>query len=297
MLDTKDIHSGGTPVVDILLESIFEHSSARQIYGYIKEKLTAQGYRVTLVDRLRLGEGMEKTYHLLISHGVVSAEQRARIPLAFGGRMEDRATLLQLAQTRSDLSMMEWALCSSEAELRQLFGAWETDLIILKRSGTAKATGVTLVTPSDLDLVAWKPTQDIFCKEVDPKDGRIFKLEAFNGEITIGWMAEMKPIRNLLAGMDRTAWKAGLGERRLFEFGEDLKASVARFSRYLTSQGYGYVSFDFMMDPAGQFRLIEFNTEFVATWWTANFRFVQERYAVGIGKLLPEVSPTVARSS
>jgi hypothetical protein len=169
-----------------------------------------------------------------------------------------------------------------------LFERWNAERLLLKRSGTRKGAGVTVFDRAGVDSLEWQPPLDVFCPELDPDTGTVYKPEMFNGRLVIAWQWRYPPLREGFSGHLRAGDRPRAG-RRLFRFPPDLDERIRGLSQALTEGGFGYCSLDLMRTQGGELVVIELNDAQVATWWTARFPRTKWRYAAAVGTLVSKL--------
>ena len=145
------------------------------------------------------------------------------------------------------------------------------DLVVFSRGGVLR--------------LRWSRDVDVFCAEVNPDDGDVYKAELLNGRVLIAWKSASPPLRELFRrGMLRGV-RGAYGDRSPCEFPPGVKVKLEVLSRVLTDNGLGHVSVDFMRRSDGELVAIELNPRGVATWWTRQFAHYRERYAEALYEL------------
>ena len=156
--------------------------------------------------------------------------------------------------------------------------------------GTCGGKGVVAFDPAWLDQLEWDPQNDVFCPEVNPDDGDLYKGVAFNGSLLVSWVNRRVPLRVGFSGLC-TDIKAAYSRPKRRRLPHSVVSLVKRVSRDLTAQGHGVCSFDFMRNPDGDLTCIEMNSGLVATWWMAKFITVRWRYARALHDLVRSTVP------
>jgi hypothetical protein len=199
--------------------------------------------------------------------------------------MPSRPETLEWLQ-RAGLPTMRWSLADDHAAVDALFERWRTDAILLKRSDTFGGESVSLFTGERTPEIEWDRNTDLFCPEVNPDDGDIYKLELFGSTVLLGWMSGVAPARSRMEdGIVRGLYGA-YGVRELFVWPENIVEAGRRFGEFALGRGYGHVSLDFMRNPEGRFEAIEVNLGNVALWWTTQFPSFRRRYARAVHRML-----------
>lgn len=184
------------------------------------------------------------------------------------------------------LPAMRWSLAQDLEALNHLFDVWKTDAILLKRSDTYGGTSVTLFSPHHAADLQWDPARDLFCPEVSPDDGNIYKIEMFGPDLLLGWMSRVPSARQKMENGKLTGIFGAYGRRELFDWDEALLKPARQFGALALDRGYGHFSLDLMRNPRGNFEVIEVNLGNVAIWWTCGFHLFRQRYAQAIHKML-----------
>jgi len=169
--------------------------------------------------------------------------------------------------------------------VRALFGAWRTDRVLLKPSFTYGGKGVRVFTRSAVWRLRWKPELDVFCPEINPDDGDVYKAELLNGRVLISWKSAAPPVRLFFQHGIHRGLRGAYGERSLWEPPANLTAKLEALSQRLTSDGLSHVSLDLMRRANGELVAIELNTSGVATWWTRQFSGFRDRYTDALYEL------------
>ena len=267
--------------VKILLHNSTLHSDSVNFYHEVNQLLQTGPHETELFHH-QITAPLE-TFDILISNDVIPSRVRSTLP-SYGGKSLTRPDSMKLVD-REGLPTMAWSLAADQEDLLRLFKQWNAQRILLKKSHTYGGDGVIVFGPEYLSQVSWDPREDLFCREVNPRSGDVYKAELFHGEIIISWMSEAPPLREITREGLSHGVKAAYGERRLFEFPLEFQKILRSVSLELTRKGFGYVSIDFMRAPDGSFQAIEINLSMIATWWTGQFDFVKKRYANAIRKL------------
>jgi len=240
-------------------------------------------------------------YAALIANAEFPFELRNRLD-CFGKtstNMPSRPETLEWL-SEAGLPVMRWSLARNHHELDQLFDVWQTDAILVKRSDTHGGTSVSLFTQERAEQIQWDPSRDLFCPEVNPDDGDIYKLEMFGRNVLLGWLSRVPPARTLINGGRLDGIFGAYGRRELFNWPESVLLPARKFGDFALDQGFGHISLDLMCNPQGGFEVIEVNLGNVAIWWTTQFRSFRRRYARAVHQLLIErhgASPNAASVS
>jgi hypothetical protein len=187
------------------------------------------------------------------------------------------------------LPVMRWSLASDLRELEGLFDRWQTNAVLLKPSGTMGGTSVSLFIRDCASEIEWNPRMDLFCPEVNPDDGDVYKLEMFGSTVLLGWMSRVPPARSRMSGGFARGLVGAYGVRELFDDWPEAIVKAARtFGEFALDRGYGHISLDLMRNRDGQFEAIEVNLGNVALWWTTQFRSFRRQYARAVHGVLIE---------
>lgn len=270
--------------MNVILENYLDHVSAHGLYDHLRAELVRHGHEITLRSSTYMSEDALRDHDILISNRTVPSHVR-RLLRCYGGNGWTRPESLSFLRDQG-VETMSWSLAADRQEVLDLFDQWDVERILLKRSGTLKMMGLVTFARAGVDRLEWDPGKDVFCKEVNPDDGDLFKMELFNGQRIISWMARQVPIRTIFDGTYMESIPVTKPDRILFDFPPELEATLKDAGRAATREGVGYTSVDLMRAPDGRLQAIEMNVELVATWWTAQFPFVKERYAAALLDLL-----------
>jgi hypothetical protein len=268
---------GDEAVPRLVLINGLRRETSEDLYEDVAARLRARGVHVALVQGLdgpppRVAEG-----DLVVSNIALPDELRAA-GRVIAGRAMLRPTSLRLLE-EAGVPTMTWALASTRREVRRLFDAWSVERLLLKPSFSHAGKGVRVFSRGAVWRIRWRPERDVFCREVNPADGDVYKAELFAGRLMISWMSAAPAIATFFRRGVRQGLRGAYGERRLCELPADLVERLCGFSRSLAARGLGYVSVDLMRQGDGSFVAIELNPRDVATWWTRQFPEFRERYA------------------
>jgi len=267
----------------VLLESCFDHPSARRLYGAVALGLRLRGVEVDVV-RCRRDEALAG-YDFLVSHDLVDERTRG-LPRrgCWGGLALSRPEGLEFLAAHG-IAVMPWTRALDRAQVLELFDRWGAERLFLKRSGTRKGKGVWMFDRGHIAQVEWDPTADVFCPELDRGDGTVYKAEMFNGRILLEWRCLRRAPAEEFGGFaSASGWLSAPRER--FRLPADLRDALRRLSAALTARGVGYTSIDLMRRPDGALVAIEVNTAQVATWWSARYPQTLWRYAAAVAALV-----------
>jgi len=183
---------------------------------------------------------------------------------------------------------MRWSLASDHREVDGLFERWRTDAVLLKRTGFSGGKGVSFFTRDRASGFEWDTRKDLFCPEVNPNDGDVYKLEMFGPTVLLGWKSRVPPARSRMSGGVAQGLFGAYGIRELFDWPEASLKAARVFGEFTLDRGYGHTSLDFMRRPDGQFEAIEVNLGNVAVWWTTQFLSFRQHYAQAVHRMLVE---------
>ena len=238
-------------------------------------------------------------YAALFATGEFPHDLRDRLP-CYGKsqtNMPSRPETLEWLR-QAGLPTMRWSLAKDHHELGRLFDVWQTDAVLVKRSDTFGGSSVQLFTRQHVPEIQWNPRRDLFCPEVNPEDGDVYKLEMFGPTFLLGWMSHVPAARARMNAGKVDGLFGAYGRRDSFEWPESILEPARRFGDFARDLGYGHMSLDFMRNPRGELEAIEVNLGNVALWWTTQFPSFRRRYADAIHQLLVErhdASPDLAK--
>jgi hypothetical protein len=196
------------------------------------------------------------------------------------------------------MPVMRWSLASDYQALDDLFETWQTDAILIKRSGSWGGTSVTMFSRERAREIEWDPQTDLFCPEVNTDDGDVYKLEMFGPDLLLGWVSRAPSARARMSEGKLVGIYGAYGHRELYEWTEQILQPATEFGKVICARGFGHISLDLMRNPSGQFEVIEVNLGNAAIWWTSQFEIFRERYARAIYRLLVDQhgAPTTVAS-
>lgn len=254
------------------------------LYRDIAGRVRVRGINVDLLNAISHADVMSAGYDLVFGNMDVAVEASAALKV-YAGRGMTRPESLRLLE-RAGIPTMKWSLARTRREVWALWGDWDAERLLLKPSFTRGGTGVSVFTREATRRVRWNGEIDVFCAEVNPEDGDVYKAELFNGRILIAWKSAAPPIRDTFRRGLCTGLRGAYGDRSLCELPAGLAAKLEDLSRHLTNDGLGHVSVDLMRRPDGQLVAIELNPRGVATWWTRQFEHFRARYADALCELV-----------
>lgn len=270
--------------MNVLLENFLDHVTAHEIFDHLRTELIRGGHQAALGSSAYMSEAALAAYDVLVSNKTVTPAIRS-VLRSYGGKRWTRPETLAFLR-KYGVETMTWSLARDRREVLDLFERWDVERMLLKRSHTMKAMGVVTFAPHSVNRLEWNPEEDVFCKEVNPDDGDLYKAELFNGELIIAWSSHQRPIRAYFEGDYEEGSRKSPPNRRLIDLPPELLRPLSAMSRAATGEGIGYVTVDMMRAPDGRLQAIEMNLDQAATWWTGQFPFVKERYAAALQNLL-----------
>jgi len=250
------------------------------LYDAIAYEVRARGVDAVVVHGRGAAESAVHGCDLVFSNCVLPLAAAGGTRIYAGAALPRPASLRLLEE--AGVPTMQWALAASRREVRALFERWRVEHVLLKPSFTFGGRQVRVVRRHALWRLRWHREVDIFCREVNPEDGDVYKAELLAGRVLIAWKSESPPIRarrrqGILRGL-----AGAYGERRLWDPPHDLASTLTAFSSRLAARGIGHVSVDLMRRPDGAMAAIELNLSRVATWWTRQFPRFREQYAAAL---------------
>ncbi len=267
----------------ILINGLRPEMSA-DLYADVAEQLRAQGIDTVVVNAACDQLPDMRPPDLVVSNGA--------LPTGFvhhgtihAGRSVPRPESMRWIAS-AGITTMDWTLARTRREVRRLFAEWQVDRLILKPSFTGGGRGVRAFSRGALWRIRWHAERDIFCREVNPEDGTVYKAELFNGRLMIAWMSRARPLRDHFTHGVYKSLRGAYGERERIDLPAPLSDRLCALSRRLMAVGLGYVSVDLMRRPDGELVAIELNTRDVAKWWTRQFPEFRERYAGALAELV-----------
>jgi len=247
------------------------------LYDSIAHDLRARGVDAVVVHGRGAVESAVRGCNLVFGNCVLPFTSAGGTRIYAGAALPRPASLRLLEE--AGVPTMQWALAASRRDVRALFERWQVEHVLLKPSFTFGGRQVRVVRRHALWRLRWNREVDIFCREVNPDDGDVYKAELLAGRVLIAFKSASPPIRarrrqGILRGL-----AGAYGERRLWDPPADLASTLAAFSGRLAARGIGHVSVDLMRRPDGALAAIELNLSRVATWWTRQFPRFREQYA------------------
>lgn len=268
------------PVRLLLLNAIDPEAAA--LYEDLGARLRDRGFQVGVIHETPapLPDGVEPGWDVVVTNyrrADVATAARAVV----GGIPMPRPTTLGWLED-AGTPTMDWSTAGSRAEVWRLFRRWDVDRLLLKPSFTFGGNGVCVFGRRSVPRMRWNPEVDVLCREVDPDDGDVYKVELMAGEVLIAWMSKAPPIRERFADRRGQGIPGAYGDRERWDAPDDVIEPLRRLSQRLAQQGYGHMSVDLMRAPDGRFVAIELNNHSVAVWWTKQFDDFRERHADAI---------------
>lgn len=267
----------------VLLNAI--DPNATDLYDDIGDRLRARGWDVRVIHETPapLPDGAEPECDLIVTN-YRKADVATFARTVCGGMPKARPTTLGWLED-AGVATMEWATAANRREVWRLFGRWGVDRLILKPSFSFGGKGVCVFGRRSVPRMRWNPEVDVLCREVDPADGNVYKVELMAGEVLIAWMSESPPIGELFADRRGQGIPGAYGERRRWDPPDAVTRPLRELSARLTEQGYGHMSVDLMRRPDGAFVAIELNNFSVAIWWTKQFEDFRRRHTDAIHRI------------
>jgi hypothetical protein len=261
----------------LVLINGLRRDTSEDLYEDLAARLRARGVDVALIHGLDGRRPRLTEADLVVSNIALPEELHAGVR-TIAGRAMPRPVSLGLLEA-AGVPTMTWALASTRREVRRLFDSWKVERMLLKPSFSHAGNGVRVFSRGAVWRIGWRPERDVFCREVNPEDGDVYKAELFDGRLMISWMSAAPPIATFFRRGVHQGIRGAYGERRRCELPAPLVEQLCSFSRSIAARGLGYVSVDLMRQPDGSFVAIELNPRDVATWWTRQFPEFRERYA------------------
>lgn len=286
--EAVDMSSSSSDVQRLILINGLRPDSSADLYDDMAGRLRASGVDVVLVNGPGERIPVIRQTDLVVSNVELPAwlENPAQ---TYAGRAVPRPESMAWMAS-AGIPTMEWALARARRDVRELFEKWGVDRLILKPSFTGGGRGVRVFTRGALWRLWWDPDQDLFCREVNPDDGSVYKAELFNGHLVTAWVSHAAPLRDVFKRGIYRGLKGAYGDRELVDFSKPLCDQLCFLSRGLMARGLGYVSVDLMHRSDGELVAIELNTRDVATWWTRQFPDMRHRYATALQQLVAGLS-------
>ena len=279
--------SDGRPSADgarLVLVNGLRPETSVDLYEDIAARLRRRNVDVTMFHGLDHPHDRLLAADLIVSNSALPPSYRVGSHV-YAGRAMDRPMLLRMIED-AGVPTMTWTLAPTRRALVRLFDTWGENRLLLKPSFTYGGQGVCVFSRGAIWRLRWDRKLDIFCREVNPDDGDVYKAELFNGEVVISWMSKAPPIRTLFQRGIYRGLPGAYGDRRLWELPASLSHPLRRLSRRLMSEGLSYVSLDLMRQRDGEFVAIELNPRDVATWWTRQFEDMRKRYTDALHQLV-----------
>ena len=207
--------------------------TSKDLYDDIAGRLRTRGIEVEMIHGLDGAIAEFHNYDLLVSNIVLPVTMQAQVA-TYAGRAMSRPASLRLLK-EADVPTMCWTLARTRREVRALFSTWGTDRILLKPSFTYGGKGVRVFTPGSVWRLRWKRELDVFCPEINPNDGDVYKAELLNGHVLISWKSAAPPIHTLFRRGIHRGLRGAYGERSLWELPSHLTAKLEALSSCVTS--------------------------------------------------------------
>lgn len=271
------------PLRLLLLNAI--DPEATELYEDIGSRLRSLGLDVGVIHETPapLPDGAEPEWDVVVTnYRRVDVATAARVVV--GGTPMPRPTTLGWLED-AGVPTMEWATAATRADVWRLFRRWGVDRLILKPSFTFGGNGVCVFGRRSVPRMRWNPEIDVICREVDPTDGDVYKVELMAGEVLVGWVSESPPIHEVFADRRGHGVPGAYGDRKRWEPPDAVVQPLRELSARLAQQGYGHMSVDLMRTRDGEYVAIELNNFSVAIWWTKQFDDFRQRHAEAIHRL------------
>lgn len=284
----------GEPLRLLLVNTI--DPEATELYDDAGARLRERGLDVGVLHEtpVPLPDGAEAEWDVVVTNyrreDVVTAGR-----VVYGGIPTPRPTTLGWLEG-AGVPTMDWATAANRSEVWRLFRRWDVDRLILKPSFTFGGKGVCVFGRRSVPRMQWNPEIDVICREVDPADGDVYKVELMAGSVLIGWVSEAPPISERFPGRRGHGIPGAYGDRSMWEPPEAVARPLRELSAQMADQGYGHMSVDLMRTPDGDFVAIELNNFSVAVWWTKQFEDFRARHADAIHRLALAATPPLATS-
>jgi len=254
---------------------------ATELYEDIGSRLRARGLDVGVIHETPAPTpDCEPEWDVVVTNyrreDVVTAARAV-----IGGIPTPRPTTLGWL-TDAGVPTMAWTTAANRGEVWRLFRRWDVDRLILKPSFSFGGKGVCVFGRRSVPRMQWNPEIDVICREVDPTDGDVYKVELMAGEVLIGWVSKAPPIRELFADRRGHGIAGAYGERERWDVPEEVARPLRELSAGKAAEGYGHMSVDLMRTRDGEYVAIELNNFSVAVWWTKQFEDFRERHADAI---------------
>ncbi|WP_421120512.1 hypothetical protein ACE2AJ_04130 [Aquihabitans daechungensis] len=258
---------------------------AVELYEDAGSRLRERGLDVGVLHETPapLPEGTEPEWDVVVTN-FKRADVTTAARVVYGGTPMPRPTTLGWLEA-AGVPTMAWTTAANRSEVWRLFRRWDVDRLILKPSFTFGGNGVCVFGRRSVPRMRWNPEIDVICREVDPDDGDVYKVELMAGSVLVSWVSESPPIRDLFADRRGHGIPGAYGDRVRWDPPEALAQPLCELSARMADQGYGHMSVDLMRTRDGEFVAIELNNFSVAIWWTKQFEDFRERHADAIHRL------------
>lgn len=280
----RQAQAGGDRPLRLLLLNAIDPEAA-DLYEDAGARLRARGLDVGVIHETPAPrpEGSEPEWDVVVTNyrreDVATA---ARV--VCGGTPQSRPTTLGWLEA-AGVPTMDWSTAATRAEVWRLFRRWDVDRLILKPSYTFGGNGVCIFGRRSVPRMQWDRQLDVICREVDPSDGDVYKVELMAGAVLIGWVSKAPPIRDRFPDRRGKGIPGAYGDRSRWDPPEAITRPLCELSARLAEQGYTHMSVDLMRAPDGELVAIELNNFSVAVWWTKQFEDFRERHADAIERL------------
>lgn len=238
----------------------------------VASSLNQRGIRVEISDHIAAIAPKVRKMDLAISHHIPPRGTPLPDSQVFGRLRTQRARGLKLLN-KFGIDTVRWSTPANPVELIKLFHQWKTDTLLLKRAGTCRALGISMIQMSDVDSLQWGP-HDVFC-EVLRGSPKTIKVH-FLGTTLLGcYFLNTPPVADLPTlieylepfptpeGDDLQIYiTKGIHNR--IQVDPRLAEKIRALGSKLLRMGGGYSSIDFMEGPEG-WLAIELNSNTVGT--------------------------------
>jgi hypothetical protein len=140
-----------------------------------------------------------------------SRSRVAAAPQPGAGGAIEREAGLRLARQLASRIVLRDELDISVFDVKEIAAFLEVppSTVNVGASGTVLLVSGTVITTitqgmggfAHLSRLEWNPAEDVFCPEIDPANGTLYKAEIFNGRILLGWIWHRPPLARDFDGM------------------------------------------------------------------------------------------------
>ena len=274
----------GRPLRLLLVNTI--DPEAEELYEDVGSRLRARGLDVGVLHEtpVPLPDHATPEWDVVVTN-YRRADVRTIAPVVYGGVPTPRPTTLGWLEDAGGPTMA-WATAARRSDVWRLFRRWDVHRLILKPSFSFGGNGVCVFGRRSVPRMRWNPELDVICREVDPTDGDVYKVELMAGSVLVSWVSASPPIRQLFADRRGHGIPGAYGERSLWDAPDAVTRPLRAFSARMAELGFGHMSVDLMRTPDGELVAIELNNFSVALWWTKQFEDFRARHAQAIHRLV-----------